>query len=230
VTQSSLLLIATLLAVGMGSVLLRRAFSRTELLTEELALAGAWVFVVASLVWLKAFLSDETLLGFSAPWTWFTASHFAIAGFGALTVTALTCRVVSDTRALTVLRILVIAHPITYLVTAAGISGFPFCDELGAVTYQLLFVAQLGAVVLGKPNRMARNPRGLLIVALVTPVGTLVPALAWAWGHPIFDLSQMVRYHGLVNAVGHVGLGLLAFAWGRPAAHAPIRTVANPLA
>jgi hypothetical protein len=39
----------------------------------------------------------------------------------------------------------------------------------------------------------------------------------------MFDLMGMVRYHGLVNAIGHVGLGLVAFAFGRPEAHAPMR-------
>ena len=81
---------AILLAVATGGFLLRRAFARAELLPEEVALAAAWVFVVGSLVWLEAFLSGRPLLGFDAPWTWITASHFVTAGFGAITVTALT--------------------------------------------------------------------------------------------------------------------------------------------
>jgi hypothetical protein len=36
----------------------------------------------------------------------------------------------------------------------------------------------------------------------------------------------MVWYHGLVNAVGHVGIGLVAFAWARPEAHCPLRGLA----
>ena len=217
---------AVLLAVATGVFLLRRAFARVELLPEEVALAAAWVFVVGSLVWLEAFLSGKTLLGFGVPWTWITASHFATAGFGALTITALTCRVVSDTRALSTLRFLLVAHPVAYLVTAAGISGWPYGDELGATAYALLFTIQLGAFLLGRPDRMARGPRYLATLALTVPVGTVVPALAWAWGRPMFDLFEMARYHGIVNAVGHVGIGLAAFAWGRPAAHSALRTVA----
>lgn len=194
-----------------------------ELLPEEIALAVAWVFVVGSLVWLYAFVSGSSLLGFQEPWTWLAASHFAAAGFGALTVTALTCRVVSDARALRILRVLLFAHPAAYLVTAAGISGFRFCNELGAASYELIFTVQLGAFVFGRPERIAWGPRSLVGVALLVPVGTLVFALAWAWGRPIFGLEEMVRYHGLVNAIGHVGLGLLGFAWGRPPAHSPIR-------
>jgi len=147
-----------LFAITMGVVLLRRALARKERLPEEIALAAAWVFVVGSLVWLGVFLSGSTLLGFSKHWTWLAALHFAFAGFGSLTVTALTCRTVSKGRALKVLRTLLIAHPVAYLVTAAGISGFPYCDEWGATSYELIFVAQWGAFVLGRPNRIARGP------------------------------------------------------------------------
>ena len=211
-----------LLAIAVGCALWRRAFARPEVLPEEIALAAAWVFVVGSLVWLGAFLSGSTLLGFSAPWTWLAAAHFAFAGFGALTVTAFTCRVVSNRQSLRILRILLITHPIGYLVTAAGIAGVRYCDELGAASYELIFVTQLVAVVLGRPNRVAHGPRFLVVLALTVPVVTMVPALGWAWGSPIFDIAGMIRYHGIVNAVGHVGLGLAAFAWGRPLSHSII--------
>lgn len=217
------LMVPVLLAIVVGCVLLKRAFARQERLPEEIALAGAWVFVVGSLVWLGVFLSESTLFGFGAPWSWLAAAHFAFAGYGALTVTALCCRVVSDRRALKVLRILLIAHPIAYLVTAGGILGFRYCDEVGATAYELIFVLQLGVVVLGQPNRMAIKPRILLMLALVVPVATLVPALAWAWGRPISDLAGMVRYHGLVNAIGHVGFGLAAILWGRPPSHSALQ-------
>lgn len=224
-TAIALLAVPVLLAIAIGWTLLRRAFARTELLVEEVALAVAWVFVVGSFVWLEAFLTGSVLLGFGEPWTWLAASHFAAAGFGALTVTALTCRVVSDGRALKILRVLLVAHPVAYLITAAGISGFRYCDELGALSYELLFITQLGAFVLGRPDRIAPAPRLLVTLALIVPVGTLLPALAWAWGTPILDLSEMVRYHGLANAIGHVGLGLAGFVWGRPQAHSLIRKV-----
>ncbi len=214
-----------LVATVVGAAALRRAFSRQELLAEEFALAFAWVFVVGSCVWLGAFLSDSELLGFVAPWTWLAASHFAAAGFGALTMTALSCRIVSDPRALKVLRFVLFVHPVAYLVTAGGISGYRYCDELGATLYELLFVTQLCAVVFGGAKRIANGPKWLVTFALAVPVVTLVPALAWAWGSPVFDLLGMVRYHGLVNAIGHVGLGLVAYGWGRPEAHSPFRKV-----
>ncbi len=224
----AILAVPVLLAITVGFALLRRAFARPEILPEEIALAAAWVFVVGSLVWLGVFLSGSTLFGFGAPWTWLAAAHFAFAGFGALTVTSICCRVVFGRRALRVLRILLIVHPMAYLVTAAGILGFRYCDELGATTYELMFVTQLGAVVFGQPDRIARGPRLLLVLALTVPVATLVPAIAWAWDRPILDMPEMIRYHGLVNAIGHVGLGLAAFAWGRPQSHSIIHEGVDP--
>jgi hypothetical protein len=222
---NALVAITMLLAVFIGLLLLRRAFGRERLLIEEVALAAAWVFVVGSLVWLYAFLGGGTLLGFAAPWTWLAATHFAAAGFGALTVTALTCRALTNTSALQALRFVLLAHPVAYLVTAAGISGAPYCSELGAASYELIFTVQWGAFVLGGPTRLRGGARQLLFFALSVPVATLVPAVAWAWGSPLLDLTGMVRYHGLVNAMGHVGLGLAAFAWSKPPAHSPMRSV-----
>jgi len=207
------------LAIAIGSILLKKAFTRPVILPEEIALAAAWVFVVGSLVWLGVFLSGSTLLGFGAPWTWITAAHFAFAGFGTLTITSLSCRMVSRRRALSVLRLLLFAHPVAYLVTAAGILGFRYCDEIGAASYAAIFVAQLSAVVFGQPTRIARAPMLLVVASLSVPLVAMVPAIAWAWGRPIFDMADMVRYHGIVNATGHVGLGFVAFAWGRPQSH-----------
>lgn len=104
------------------------------------------------------------------------------------------------------------------------------CEKLGAAAFEGIFLTQFGAVVFGRPNRMGRVPQRLLLVALLVPVITLVPALAWAWRTPLFELRGMVRYHGLVNAIAHVGLGLAAFAWGRPQAHAPLRPVPSAAA
>ena len=215
-TACALLAVPALAAVVVGWRLLRAALAQRPLRPEELARAAAWVFVVGGLVWLERFLTGTTLLGFDRPWTGLAAAHFGAAGFGALTVTAGCCRVVADPRALRVLRTVLVLHPVAYLIIAAGISGAPFADQLGATLYELLFVAQLGAALLGRPERIDPSPRRLLLLALGVPVLTLIPALAWAWGSPFLDLAGMVRAHGVVNAVGHVGLGLVALAWGRP--------------
>jgi hypothetical protein len=214
--------IPILLSVVIAWLLLRRAYQRTQLLPEELALAFAWAFVVGGLMWLEAFSSESTLLGFGEPWTWLAAVHFAAAGYGVLTISALTCRVVSDARALRRLRVLLAMHPVVYFVTAAGLSGVAYCSTLGAFLYEALFIVQFVSYLRGMPNRMAKGPRIALIVALSVPVVTLLPALVWAWDSRRIHLSEIAYYHGVINAAGHVGLGFVAFLWGRPPAHAPI--------
>lgn len=216
-----------LLAISVGCLLLRRALIRRQLLPEEIAFAAAWIFVVGALVWLGVFLQGSSLLGFGTPWTWITAAHFMFAGFGALTLTAFSCRSVSAPRSLKILRILLVAHPIVYLVTAAGILGYRYCDEVASVSYLVIFITQWMAVLCGRPYRIPRAPLVLALIALAVPVVTMVPALAWAWNRPIFDISGMVRYHGIINAIGHVGLGFGAFLWGRPQSHSVIETCGN---
>jgi hypothetical protein len=213
-----------LLAISVGCLLLRRALIRRKLLPEEIAFAAAWIFVVGALVWLGVFLQGSSLLGFGTPWTWITAAHFMFAGFGTLTLTAFSCRTVSAPRSLKILRILLVAHPIVYLVTAAGILGYRYCDEVASVSYLAIFITQWMAVVCGRPYRIPRAPLVLALIALAVPVATMVPALAWAWNRPIFDISGMVQYHGIINAIGHVGLGFGAFLWGRPQSHSVIET------
>ncbi|WP_193212158.1 YndJ family transporter [Luteolibacter marinus] len=225
----AVLAVPTLMAIAAGCILLRRAFAREKLLPEEIAFAAAWVFVVGSLIWLGVFLCDSSLLGFGSPWTWITSAHFAFAGFGALTVTAFCCRVVSNRRALRVLRVLLVVHPVAYLVTAAGILGYAYCDEVAATSYAVIFLVQLVAVLKGRPLRIDRRPGIFVVFALTVPVVTMIPALAWAWGTPVFDMGGMVRYHGVVNAVGHVGIGLLAFVLGRVQSHSALRTARRPL-
>src|SRR5690606_24817188 len=75
----------------------------------------------------------------------------------------------------------------------------------------------------------ALAPMGIAPVGEDVAIGCAVLRRAFArpWAIPIFNLAGMVRYHGLVNAVGHVGFGMVAFAWGRPRAQSPIRTVAH---
>lgn len=222
-----LLAVPVIVSILCGLRLLRKALGRSEVLVEELGLAFAWVFLVGSLVWLGVFLWGGTLLGFSEPWTWITAAHFAFAGYGALTVTSLCCRVVSCKKSLRVLRFLLIVHPIAYFITAAGILGYPFCDEIAATSYAVLFVTQLIAVALGRPDRISNAPKFFVFVALIVPVFIMVPALAWAWGRPMFDMSGMVHYHGIVNALGHVGVGLFGFALGCPPSHSSPPSVSD---
>ena len=80
-------------------------------------------------------------------------------------------------------------------------------------------------MLLGRPTRIASGPKRLLLIALGVPLVTMIPALAWAWGKPIFGIGNMALYHGLVDAIGHVGLAMFAFTWARPAAQSGYKPV-----
>lgn len=199
-------------AIFAGCRQLKKAWLQRPFQPEAYALAVAWVFVVGSVFWLGIYVTNRTFLGFGPPWTWFTAAHFFFAGYGALTFTARCCSLVTRPVSKSIVRTLLFFHPPLYLCTAAGILGYPYCDEISSLGYELLFVLQAGAVFFGSPPVLRRSPKILLTISLLVPILTLIPAIAWAWQLPIFGLEDMIRYHGIVNAIGHVGLGFLAFA------------------
>ncbi|RME22901.1 MAG: hypothetical protein D6798_14675 [Deltaproteobacteria bacterium] len=207
-----------------AAVLFRRAVRRPRLLPEELALAAAFLAVPVGAVWLWAWGTDRTLLGFGAPWTWLTAAHLHVAGCGSLVLTALTCRLLPAGRGLAVVRGLLLLHPAAFATVALGILGQPGAELAGAALYLLLYGAQLAVTAVGLRDRL-RGRDGpavlLLLVALLVPVFTVLPGLRWAAAAPLWDLAGMVRHHGLPNAIGHLGLGLAAMAWLRPAPRAP---------
>jgi hypothetical protein len=216
-------LVAALAAVALyaGARLLREALRRPVLLVEDLALAAAWAFVLGGLVWLRAHLTGSALLGFGEPWTWLTASHFGAAGYGALTVTALVTRMVEGERARRLFIALLVAHPIAFACTAAGIAGVRVLDQIGAPIYLAIFLAQAVAWTVAAAPAGPRAVRMALVLALWLPVATMVPAVAWAWGVQVWDLGEMIRYHGGANAAGHVGLGLGTLALLRVPRRAP---------
>lgn len=204
-----------------GARLLRAALARPVLLLEELALVLACAYPVGAAAWLWAWLEGTTLLGFGAPWTWLTAAHFFVAGAGALALTALVTRLVDARLGRRVMLVLVALHPVAFATVAAGLSGVAWADELGAPLYALLFAVQAIVYLFATPSRGHAVARVGLGVALLVPIATLVPAVGWAWRRPMLSLDDMVRFHGVANALGHVGLGLAMLAWLRPPRRVP---------
>jgi hypothetical protein len=213
------------LGVAGGLWALRSALRRVALTLEELALAVAWGFVVGGSFWLRAFLARDSFLGFYAPWTWLTAAHFHVAGFAALTITALCVRLTPSRRGRSTLRSLLVFHPLLFAGVAAGLTGVPYVDDVAAVGYATLFAVQLLVVARtvtwsllpfgSSPVRIVAG-RLLLLGALAVPLVTLIPAIAWALHAPLWDFDQMIERHGLVNALGHAGVGLFALLLLQP--------------
>lgn len=88
ISAMALLCLPTIGAAAMFTFQVIRTARRPVLALEDLMMALAWVFLVGAAFWAEAWLSDSSQLGFEAPWTWLTAAHFIVAGFGALSVSA----------------------------------------------------------------------------------------------------------------------------------------------
>lgn len=193
-------------AAGLGGVLaLRIRGGLPEVRVWELGLLVGLVFLGAGGTWLLVYGTGSSLLGFSGGWALLASAHGHAAGFGALTITALIARLSPGPLTTT----LVALHPLGFGLVASGITGIPGLELAGTVVYVTIFVIQFGVVL--------RLRRPLLIVACAVPLLTLSLALNWALGFRQLDLFQMAWFHGLVNAIGHVGLGAVALIRSRGA-------------
>jgi hypothetical protein len=218
---SLLLVVPALACLLAGGYLLREALRRPVLLVEDIALALAWLFPLGGLIWLEAYLTGSTLFGFGPPWTWLTAAHFGAAGFGALSVSAWLVRTLPARAPRRVLQALLFVHPVAFACVVAGIAGASYFDRAGALAFGLLFAVQASVYCLASRPGGPLVVRLLLGLALWVPVVTIVPAVSWAFGRPLWNLDEMISFHGLVNAIGHVGVALAALAWLRPARRLP---------
>lgn len=211
---------AALLAAGYGlatvalaGLALRRLLRRRSLAPRELAVLTALAAPSVAGVSLVAERYGSHLLGFGLPTLSLTVAHFHYAGFAAALIAALTCahtadRPLSNTAAVCV--------PAGIAVVFAGFFTSELVELLGAaiLTAGLWLAAYLSWHRIRRAATDAAT-RLLLAVAAVTPIGTMLLALAWAAGraadlpHP--SLSFMVATHGVANAVGFALCGILAW-------------------
>ncbi|MEZ4426820.1 MAG: YndJ family transporter [Nannocystaceae bacterium] len=200
-------------ALGLAGLRLVPALERPRLLVDELAIAAAHALPIGGGVWLVIAASGGNLLGFGGDWALLTASHFHAAGFGAWVMAGLVARENLDaparsTRAAQ--RAVLLLHPVAYGIVAAGITGAPALEQLGTASYLALLTVQaaltLRVVVAGGPRR----GRALLAISALVPAASMGLAADWALGARSLQLSEMALTHGLLNALGFCGLGLLA--------------------
>lgn len=195
-------LLDLILCVWLGARALRRALPLRLARAPELGLALAWGWAVGGAVWLLVGASGGSLLGFRGTWAWLTAAHFHAAGFAAVSITALVVRHTGHGAWL------LPAHIVAFGLIAAGITGSHRLEQLGTVAYLLLFGAQLLLALRGGLHR--KRGGVLALVTLAVPLATLTLAADWSLGARRLDLVGMAWLHGLVNALGHAVLGVLA--------------------
>jgi hypothetical protein len=171
-----------------------------------LAVAGAWL--VAS----RAGLHPA---GFEEPIVLLTSMHFHFAGFASAMVAGLTVRYFRSRRGEGLVRAAALA-----VVVGPGLLGLAF---LAGPKVKLLGALLVAAGQIGLAAGMARlalEARGgwgrwLLLVAAGSVAAGMIFAAVWAIGEyplqPFVDIHRMAQIHGVLNALGFAGCGLLGW-------------------
>jgi hypothetical protein len=175
----------------------------------------AWGWLPVAAAWFAASRAGVAPLGFGEPITLLTAAHFHVAGFG-LSVLASTTASRLGRR-----RLGRLAWAAWALVTVGPVcvaAGFtvdePALNMVGAFIVATGVFA-LCPCIIGATNGARALARRAGRAAAVVPLVPMVLAVAYGLGPvlgtPAPSIELMVRAHGIVNALGFVGLGLAAF-------------------
>lgn len=206
-------------------------------------------YALAAASWLVISRAGLTPLGIPEPIPELTAVHFTYVGVGALALADAARRNTAaglGRAAGAVATTLVVAAP---PVVAAGFTTRLAVAQIGGavvLSVGVLLTATLQLVEAGRsprptapqtdeptrPNGRSGVSRALLFVSGLAPWVPMALAVAWAAGQhldvPALSISDLVRTHGLTNAVGFVGAGLAARALDRH--HATEPRTAAPIA
>ncbi|WP_257457900.1 YndJ family protein [Archangium lipolyticum] len=211
---------------------LARLAGRSAFLVEELALDVALLFLPGGAVWMLAWLGDFSFLGFQGLWVLLTAIHFHFAAFGALLLVGLLGRLLWHHRASAprAWRL----HPVpavglmgAFPLLAAGIAGNRVLEVLGVSLYMLLLPGVAGLLFVGASRvRSGGVGRWLLVGSGLAVLGSTTLAVLWGLFRPsLVALPTMLRFHGTLNALGFVGLGVLGLRLLNPASRANVAGV-----
>jgi hypothetical protein len=212
-----------ILAVACGLVALA-GWARGGREVFGLARPLVFAYLGVGVVWLGADRLALEPAGFAPPFVQLTAVHFVYAGFASTLLAVLTWRHLHA------------RLPRTSALTLALVAGGPPLVALGFTVVALLLTA--GAVVLTAGLYLvaalwwwALTPetdppaRYLLRVAAIAVVVPMLLAVHWAagatFGFRSLSIPTMAMTHGVVNAVGFVGFGLLGWLLLTPARDGP---------
>jgi hypothetical protein len=172
------------------------------------ALATAWLAAAAS-------VTCFALTAGGAPLTpehlrWPTPAHFLFSGFGLTTIALCVHRDRRRTGSLLALLAVLVAMP----VLAVEIAWVPTTQWTGAVA-----MATAAVLVAGQQLLVAWRARGVVRALLVVSSGSIAAAMAFAVAYGVAtryavvspSLTTMVRVHGVLNSVGFVLVGIVAW-------------------
>jgi hypothetical protein len=209
-----------------------RLAGRGAFLMEELAIDVALLFLPGGALWLLTWLGDFSLLGFQGLWVLLTATHFHFAGFGCLLLVGLLGRLLwshrtSAPRAWRLHPVIAVGLMGAFPLLAAGLAGHRALEVVGVSLYMLLLPLLAGLLLVGASRVEAGGAgRWLLAGAGLALLGSTTLAGLWGLFRPsLVALPTMLRFHGTLNAVGFVGLGLLGLRLLHPVSRANVAGV-----
>lgn len=199
---------------------LLRFLARRSLAPAELALDLGLVWLPGAAAWLLVYRGDLVLGGFGGLAAILTAGHFHAAGFGALVMVGLLGRGLGDAPDWTrpVYRLVAVVLMLAFPLLAVGIGAGARPVELAGAGLYVLGLPLLAGLQLVAAARLRDRPAWARVL-LVLSSGSLLLSTTLAgmyaaqgfYGAAV-PILTMLRAHGLVNALGFLGLGLLA--WG----------------
>ena len=172
----------------------------------------AFLYAPVGGVWALASAWKHGLMGFDPLMTLLTADHFCYVTLGAMVWASQAGKTLGTSKAYRWLTRLMWISPAFVAV------GITWSHWLGRATLMecLAVTAQVGAttgISLLWLMKGERNPA--LTVSALCSLLTMALAINYAWGRwfPLnhLDIAWMIPYHGLVNALGFVTLGLVAW-------------------
>jgi hypothetical protein len=204
---------------------LHRFRTRARLSLAELVIDLALLWLPGAAVWLLVYRGELVLGGFGGLAALLTASHFHAAGFATLMMTGLLGRALAGITApvaSTIYRLTAPALLLAFPLLAAGIGGAIRPLELAGAGLYAVFLPVLAALQI-RAAIGTRGPtlwRGLLVLSALAVLFATAFAARFAmqgfYGAAV-PISTMLRYHALVNMLGFLALGLLAWSRLRPA-------------
>lgn len=215
-----------LLFCGLAAVHgLVRLLTRSRLSLPELAIDVSLMLLPGAAVWLMVYRGEWILGGFGGLAAVLTAAHFHAAGFGTLVMTGMLGRGLAEARlprARKIHAVITVALLLAFPLLAAGIAtGIRAIEVSGAGLYvvalPVLAMLQIAAAI-----HLRERPAGLRVL-LGLSAGCLLLGTVFAGRFAVqgfygaaVPIATMLRFHGLVNALGFLGLGLLAWSHLRP--------------
>ena len=213
--QGAWLIVASLLwllsTLAMAGLALRRWRRRGRSDAAEITMELGFLYAPVGAIWSLAYAWNQGLMGFDPLMTLLTGDHFLYVTLGAMPCASVVGRILGQPRMYRGLAALLWISPalVATGITLSQAVGQPTLVESLAVSAQVAATSGISLLWLFRGTRNAAVSLSALCSLL-----TMALAFNYAWGRwldlPHLELAWMIPYHGLVNALGFVTLGLLA--------------------